>query len=61
MIDLVLERIRRYAKTQGYTKTGFALKAGLPDTTLRDFWRKTWSPRTSIIRRLEAVIPKSFK
>ena len=51
-----IERVRAFARAQGWTKSRLARQAGMIDTTLRDFHRDDWNPTAETIRRLEAVI-----
>jgi len=60
-IDAVIERIRAYAKAQGWPKSKLAKEAGLQDTTLRHFDRPGWSPNAATLRRLEIIIPPEFE
>ena len=56
-----IERVRAFARAQGWTKSRLARQAGMIDTTLRDFHRDDWNPTAETIRRLEAVIPEDFE
>ncbi len=56
-----IERVRAFARAQGWTKSRLAREAGMIDTTLRDFHRDDWNPTAETIRRLEAVIPEDFE
>lgn len=60
-IDQTIARVRAFAAAQGWKKSRFAKEAGLQDTVLRKFDEPDWNPTTETLRRLEAVIPASFK
>lgn len=57
----VIARLRAWAKAKGWTKSRFAVAAGLRDTTLRDFHEPTWNPTREILGRLEAVVPDEWQ
>jgi len=60
-LDTAIERIRAYARKQGWKKSRLATEAGMADTVLRDFDEPDWNPTADTIRRLEAIIPAKFE
>ncbi len=60
-LDTAIERIRAYARKQGWKKSRLAKEAGMADTVLRDFDEPDWNPTADTIRRLEAIIPAKFE
>ncbi len=59
-LDTTIERIRAYARSQGWKKSRLAKEAGMADTVLRDFDQHDWNPTAETIRRLEAIIPQQW-
>lgn len=59
-IQATIARIRAYAAFRNWTKSRFAIEAGLQDTTLRNFHDENWNPTADTLRALEAVIPVGF-
>jgi 3,4-dihydroxy 2-butanone 4-phosphate synthase / GTP cyclohydrolase II len=57
-LDTAINRIRAYARKQGWKKSRLAKEAGMSDTVLRDFDKPDWNPTADTIRRLEAIIPR---
>ncbi|HQS18632.1 helix-turn-helix transcriptional regulator [Reyranella sp.] len=60
-IPAVIVRLRAWANARGWTKSRFAVEAGLRDTTLRGFHDDDWNPTREILARLEAVIPPDWQ
>ena len=60
-LDTAIERIRAYARAQGWKKSRLAKEAGMADTVLRDFERPDWNPTAETLRRLEAIIPSQWE
>lgn len=58
--NLVIKRIRAFAKYKGWTKSRLAFKAKLRDTTLRNFNQPDWNPTIKTLQKLEAIIPDDF-
>lgn len=59
-VDQTIAMIRAYARFRDWSKTELAKRAGLHDTTLRNFWRPTWNPHADILRLLHQLIPHDF-
>lgn len=59
-IDHIIERIRSYRHTRGWSILRFAKEAGMGESTIRNMDRSDWSPTADTIRRLEAVIPPEW-
>lgn len=57
----VIARLRAWASARGWTKSRFAVEAGLRDTTLRGFHDEDWNPTREILARLEAVVPTDWQ
>ena len=57
----VSARLRSWAAAKGWTKSRFAVEAGLRDTTLRGFHDHDWNPTREILARLEAVVPSDWQ
>lgn len=60
-VSIVIARIRAYAKANDLSIRGLAMAAGLPPSTLRDFWDPAWNPTAETLRKLEAVVPGDFQ
>lgn len=60
-IIVAIKRIRAYAKANNITKSRLALDAGLSDRALKDFWTEAWNPTLESLRKIEGLIPPSFK
>lgn len=54
-VDVVRE-LQVEAANRGLNKTTLANLAGLPDTTLRDFWSERWNPTARTIRSLQKAL-----
>lgn len=59
--DQAIERIRSFAKSQGWRPSRYAKEAGLGINTLAGMNRQDWNPSADTLRRLEAVIPLSWQ
>ena len=57
----VIARIRAWAAANEWSKSRYAKKVGLVDTTLRHFHDPDWNPTLEIIERLESVIPANWQ
>lgn len=57
----IIARLRAWSAAKGWTKSRFAIEAGLRDTTLRDFHEADWNPTREILGRLEAVVPSHWQ
>lgn len=57
----VIARLRAWAAANGWTKSRFAIVAGLRDTTLRGFHQVDWNPTVEILEKLEAVVPVEWQ
>lgn len=60
-LDTAIERIRAYARAQGWKKSRLAKEAGMSDTVLRGFDQPNWNPTVETLRRLETIIPDKFE
>ena len=61
-VDLIMERIRSSAKSQAWSRTRLAKKAGLPHhTSLRNYESPNWNPTVEILRKLEVLVPADFR
>jgi len=60
-IQATIERIRAFARAKGWAKSRLAVEAGMRPTVLRDFDQPDWNPTADTLRRLEAIIPKTFQ
>lgn len=59
-INSVLERIRAYRRTAGWSVLRLAREAGVSESTLRHIDRDSWNPESETLRKLEAIIPPGF-
>ena len=59
-LELALQRIRSYARAATISPTALARMADLSDRSTRDMHRDGWSPSSTTIRKLEAVIPPDW-
>jgi hypothetical protein len=60
-INFIIQRIRSYVASQGWSRTRIAREAGLPHhTSLRNFDSTDWNPSVEISRQLEVIVPKDF-
>lgn len=59
-VDASIDRIRAYRAALGLSKSALARAAGLPESTLREFDRPSWSPTATTLRKLEALIPPGW-
>jgi hypothetical protein len=60
-VDLIIERVRWYVRSQGWSLTRLAREAGLPHhTSLRNFDLPQWNPTANLLRKLEALVPADF-
>lgn len=57
----VLDRIRRWAEANDLKPATLAAQAGLAESVTRDMATEGWSPTSKSIRRLEALIPPSWR
>lgn len=55
-----LDRIRAFARAMDWKPARVAREAGLADIATRNMAREDWSPTSSTIRRLEALIPDKW-
>lgn len=60
LLDLVIARVRAYAKAKGWAPSRFAIEAGLSPDALRALHRDDWNPRADTLEKLEALIPDDF-
>lgn len=56
-----LNRIRAFAQAMEWKPARVAREAGLADIATRNMHKDEWSPTSSTIRRLEALIPADWK
>jgi hypothetical protein len=56
----VLDRIRGWAAANDLKPATLARQAGLAETVTRDMDEAAWSPSSSSIRKLEALIPEGW-
>ena len=61
LIDASIHRIRSYAARMGWSAEKLASAAGLPESTVRYALKDGGNPTAETLRRLEAVIPKSYR
>lgn len=60
-IDATIQRIRAFARAQGWSVYKLAAEAKLGSTqTLMRMYDPDWSPRADTLRKLEAIIPPEF-
>lgn len=59
-IDSIIDRMRRWRRYEGMSKTALAAAAGLSVNCLTRMEEPAWSPTASTIRAIEAVIPTDF-
>jgi 3,4-dihydroxy 2-butanone 4-phosphate synthase/GTP cyclohydrolase II len=59
-VEAAIARVRAFAEERGWTKSRLAIEAGMSNTVLRDFDKPDWNPTVETLRRIEAIIPKSF-
>lgn len=59
-VDAILERVRAFRRARGWSINRLAGEAGMPESTIRDMDAADWSPTVATLRKLEALIPKSF-
>lgn len=57
----IIRRIREYAAAMGWAKSRLAAEASMPANTLRKFHDADWNPTADTLRKLEALIPDSFR
>lgn len=57
----VIEKIRGYAKDNNIAKSNLAIRAGLPDKTLANFWEDSWNPTIKTLQKIESVIPQNYR
>jgi hypothetical protein len=60
-LTATLDRIRAFAKAMDWKPARVAREAGLADIATRNMHKDDWSPTSSTIRRLEALIPESWQ
>lgn len=59
-LSAVLDRIRGWAAANDLKPATLARQAGLAETVTRDMDETGWSPSSSSIRKLEALIPEGW-
>lgn len=59
-LSAVLDRIRGWAAANELKPATLARQAGLAETVTRDMDDAAWSPSSSSIRKLEALIPEGW-
>lgn len=59
-IDAVIDRIRAFRRSTGWSVLRLAREAGISESTLRHIDRPSWNPESETLRRLEAIIPPDF-
>ena len=57
----VVARLRGWAEANQWSKSRFAVEAGLVDTTLRGFDKADWNPTRETLEKLEAVLPPGWQ
>lgn len=60
-IGAAVYRVRAWADANHWRKSKYARKAGIIDTTLRDFNEPDWNPTVETLLRLEALIPDGWQ
>ena len=56
-----LDRLRAWARANGWQPATFARKAGLAENVTRGMDEKDWAPTSRSIRALEQLIPADWK
>jgi hypothetical protein len=56
-----IARVRAWAAANRWSKSRYAKRAGLVDTTLRHFHDDDWNPTKETIEALERAIPTSWQ
>jgi ribosome-binding protein aMBF1 (putative translation factor) len=59
--EYYLHLLRCYAREKNLSKSKFAQEANLDTKTLKLFWEKDWEPTLKTLKKLEAIIPETFK
>lgn len=59
-IDALISRIREFRHEEELSRSALALRAGLSRAALAGMDRPDWGPTADTIRKLEAIIPKSW-
>jgi hypothetical protein len=59
--EAAIARIRAWAVANNWSKTRFAVEAGVVDTTLRHFHEEDWNPTRETLRKLEILIPPGWQ
>lgn len=59
-IQQAISRIRSFASENDLSKRKLAEKAGIQDTTLRNFDQPDWNPTRATLEKLESIIPPDF-
>lgn len=60
-LSAALDRIRAFAEAMEWKPARLAREAGLADIATRNMARDDWSPSSTTIRRLEALIPAKWQ
>lgn len=54
--DETIRAVQREARLTLLSKAEMARRAGVHEKTLQDMYKEDWSPTTTVLRKLEAVI-----
>lgn len=60
-LDATLDRLRAWAKANGWQPATMAGHAGLNEKVTRGMFLKDWSPTSTSIRALEALITRGWQ
>ena len=60
LIDKVISRIVAWRDHNAWSNNRMSKEAGVPQSTLRDMGRSTWSPSCATIRACERIIPDDW-
>lgn len=59
--DIAIIRIRRFIRDNGWSNLGYANKIGVRESVIRRLFDDGFNPTLSTLRKMESVIPKSYR
>jgi hypothetical protein len=60
-VDSVIARARAFRVSQAWAVFRLAREAQVPEATLRGMDDPSWNPTARTLRKLEAIIPSTFR